>query len=413
MVALPLTLAKEHAIQELAREHGVSGIDAWNGPFHKLFGVIDPTARPCNAEISFCAATDIAGVTRTPAMPASLRHLPVPDMFGATPIKEYQGGKQEAPALDLIELPGGAVLRVSGAPVIVGANGTSVAQDVSSKFAPLLHFYDFEVSETLADARHVPGTAMVVMSDIGDGNYCHWLLDELPRVAVIRDRPDVRIIMAAIPKRWRRETLRLLGIGEDRIVEIGPNEAARADTLLVPSCTQDMQHVAHKGAHWVIDYLRDSLGLAVLARQPAPEADRRYATRLYVGRDDVPSRRLLNEAELMRVLEPAGFVSVTMGGRSVAEQIALFARAELIVALHGASLANIVFCAPGTRLVEIFTQNHSTPAYAIMAGALDMAYASLMAEPGSPTSDEKKHCRLDVPAFWQVAEPWLRQSVLP
>ena len=413
MAALPLTLPKEHAVQALAREYGLTDLNAWSGPFAELFEVLAADGRPRNAHISLHAATDIPGVTRTAAMPASVRLLPVPDAFGPTPIESYRGGRQEACPLDLIELPGGAVLRLAGAPVIVAADGVSVAADVSSYFAPLLHAYDFDFAETLADARHVAGAAMVLMSDIGDGNYCHWLLDELPRVALIRDRPDVRVIMAAIPAPWRRETLRLLGIGDDRVVELGPHEAARADTLLVPSCTRDMQHVAHKGAHWVTDYLRDCLGLAALARQPAPEPDLRYATRLYVGRDDTPSRRLLNEADLMRVLEPAGFVSVTMGGRSVAEQIALFARAEMIVALHGASLANIVFCAPGTRLVEIFTHNHSTPAYAIMAGAQDMPYASLTAEPGSPIDDGQKHCRLDVPEFWRVAEPWLRQSVLP
>ncbi len=369
MAVLPLTLAKEHAIQALARECGVTGINAWSGPFHRLFDVLAKQERPRNAEISLCVATDIAGVKRTARMPASLRTLPVPHIFGPTPIVKYSGGEAKASALDLIELPGGAVLRLAGAPVIVAADGVSVAADVSSHFAPLLHYYDFDFSETLADARHVAGTAMVLMSDIGDGNYCHWLLDELPRVALIRDRPEVRVIMAAIPVPWRRETLRLLGVGDDRIVELGPHEAARADTLLVPSCTQDMQHVAHKGAHWVIDYIRESLGLAALARQAAPEADARHVTRLYIGRDDAPSRRLLNEADLMRTLEPAGFVSVTMVGRSVMEQIALFARAEMIVALHGASLANIVFCAPGTRLVEIFTQDHSTAAYAIMAGA--------------------------------------------
>ena len=43
-----------------------------------------------------------------------------------------------------------------------------------------------------------------------------------------------------------------------------------------------------------------------------------------------------------------------MDGMSVSEQAQLFANAEAVVGVHGAALTNLVFAAPGTRVVEIF-----------------------------------------------------------
>ena len=413
MPVLSVDTPKERGIEALALALGVAGFDCWNGEFAALFDRTYASGKPRNPNFVFRKSDDIPGVVRHLRVPRGCHVLPTPDLIGRTRPEPYRGGQHETPPLDLLELPNGAVFRLAGAPIVVAADGRTVAEDLSSVYARLLHSYDADLCERLAHARHVRGTALVVMSDIGDGNYCHWMFDELPRLALVRNRPDVTILISAAAGPWRRETLRLLGVPDERVVEVGPHEAVRADALLVPSCTQNMQHPAHKGAGWAVEFIRSSIGVPAMARLPAPEPETRYATRLYVGRGDSPSRRLLNEADLLRVLEPAGFVSVTMGGRSVPEQVALFAHAKVVVALHGAALTNIVFCEPRTRLVEIFTPGRGTSAYGIVAGALGMPYAEILADPGSNADLGLQDCRLDVAEFWRVVEPWLRQSVFP
>ena len=53
------------------------------------------------------------------------------------------------------------------------------------------------------------------------------------------------------------------------------------------------------------------------------------------------------------VLAPLGFRPIVPGEMSVKEQIAVFSRAKVIVAPHGAALANLAFAPPGAALVEI------------------------------------------------------------
>lgn len=45
--------------------------------------------------------------------------------------------------------------------------------------------------------------------------------------------------------------------------------------------------------------------------------------------------------------------TVLLEGRSLSEQIAIFASARVVVAQHGAALANLVWCRPGTGVLEI------------------------------------------------------------
>ena len=70
-------------------------------------------------------------------------------------------------------------------------------------------------------------------------------------------------------------------------------------------------------------------------------------------------RSILNHADLVRALVSAGatVISVSLEGKSLAWQIALFQGARCIIAQHGAALANLVFCTPGTTLIEIMPRD--------------------------------------------------------
>jgi hypothetical protein len=66
-------------------------------------------------------------------------------------------------------------------------------------------------------------------------------------------------------------------------------------------------------------------------------------------------RSIPNAGELVAALSKLGAVaSVSLEGLPLIEQVRLFSSARLIVAQHGAALANLVFCRPGTRVLKIF-----------------------------------------------------------
>jgi capsular polysaccharide biosynthesis protein len=75
--------------------------------------------------------------------------------------------------------------------------------------------------------------------------------------------------------------------------------------------------------------------------------------RLFVGRRDARTRQLLNDDETFAQLEPLGFERFSPGHEPFTEQVRAFAGAELVVAVGGAALTNMVFMPPGGTIVMI------------------------------------------------------------
>jgi len=74
---------------------------------------------------------------------------------------------------------------------------------------------------------------------------------------------------------------------------------------------------------------------------------------IVVSRGSSTTRRWLNEDECMGVLNSLGFKLIDPSKMSLIEQINTFSRAEVIVGAHGAGLTNLMFSCPGTKVIEI------------------------------------------------------------
>jgi capsular polysaccharide biosynthesis protein len=85
--------------------------------------------------------------------------------------------------------------------------------------------------------------------------------------------------------------------------------------------------------------------------------------RIFLARIDAPRRRLSNHVEIEKLLAGYGFENVMFDGRPFVDQAAIFREAELIVAVHGATLSHLIFAKPGTRVIELLPKNHIQPCF--------------------------------------------------
>jgi len=197
----------------------------------------------------------------------------------------------------------------------------------------------------------VAGSMVVLATRGGSANYYHFLLDVLPRLAVLEEclpdlTPDAMYLPTAT--RYQREILALTGLdaGTPAIVETRKHRAVRAQTLLVPS----LPNPDELAPGWLVSWLRERLPAVDTADKPR---------RIYVTRGDRPNtRRLVTEPDLWPQLEAQGFTRIDPGAMSVRDQVDHFAAAEVIIGVHGAALTNLVFARPGVRVLELFA-----PAY--------------------------------------------------
>lgn len=120
--------------------------------------------------------------------------------------------------------------------------------------------------------------------------------------------------------------------------------------------------------------------LEMVRRLTSSVPDERGASRLYVTRGKAAgnARRLNNEADLMACLRKYGFEFFDPQEHSLADQIAKFSQAEIILSPHGAALTNLIWRqAKRLKVVELFNPRFRIDCYEQMSAVMGCDYWSV------------------------------------
>lgn len=202
--------------------------------------------------------------------------------------------------------------------------------------------------------------------------YAHWLVDILPRLMglPVIDRATTKILVSLPFPTWKEQSLSRAGVDLDMVKLIG-DEATTVDTLYLVGPIGSPAHCHPVSARW--------LRTAYLDPDPGAEPTRR----LYITRRRAGSRRLTNEAQLLDALEPLGFEAVDAELLSFDEQVEAYERAAVVVGPHGAGLANLVFCSPGTAVIELSAPDYPQFSYEWLSSHCGLRYRSIVGVPVS------------------------------
>jgi hypothetical protein len=241
------------------------------------------------------------------------------------------------------------------------------------------------------DLPPAPGPCLYVGNQ-GSFNYGHWLCEDLPRLAaldVLRARhPGGRITLLLPRQDWhnnrmRERSVRLwLGTARDVALRfIDPETAYRFAEL---HWVTPVRHAGLAKSPDALARLDAVLRNRVGRLRPAALAPRFAALlrggrrpRLFVDRNRLRQRELLNRDAILRLLRARGFATVDTERLEVADQVALFAGAEAVVGIKGAGLVNTVFCPAGTPVVHLAPETFQDPYYRDIAAARFQPYHAL------------------------------------
>ena len=148
----------------------------------------------------------------------------------------------------------------------------------------------------------------------------------------------------------------------------------RAEELLVPCYAGHLDWVPPSSMDFLREKLHNNKG------SEPPLAKGLSNKRIYVSRSSAKYRHIFNEDAVLNLLSQYGFVSVALETLSVAQQATLFSQAEAIVGAHGSGLANLVFCSPGTTVVEMFSPNYLRTDYWMISQYLQLHHYYLVGE---------------------------------
>ena len=209
--------------------------------------------------------------------------------------------------------------------------------------------------------KNLNGTVLSLLTGGGgNNNYWHWLLDVLPRFSLCSKFVNLNeidyFLLPSILKKFQEETLDCLNIpkhkriSSEKFRHIKAKELIMTDHPLVTSgnATKDNLNIHN----WIISWLRfNFLNLNTITEQ-------KIKNKIYIDRNNTtsnqkPQRLISNEDEIKKYLLKNNFIFVKLHETSFREQVNLFNNAECIVGLHGAGFVNVVFCKPGTKIIEL------------------------------------------------------------
>ena len=274
--------------------------------------------------------------------------------------------------------------RVFGSGIVLSGDGLSIARDVSVNFGKPFEEHWLLNYEKIRPPIPIPGSTAVVATTLSSG-YSHWLLEELPRLLALKGT-GFESVIAHSNSGFSREAFASSGVSA-HIIEPARYSHFTCEQLIVPSL------IGHPGFPTtetvrLLDEFTARLGRT---RDGCGE-------KLYISREGARRRRVLNDDELWRCLESRGFAKILTENLGWSDQIALFREAKVIVAPHGAGLANLVFCRPGTRVVELFGRTYVNGCYWRLSDVKGLDYRPVVTAGSGPLGFEISANRNDLVA---------------
>ena len=241
-----------------------------------------------------------------------------------------------------------------------------------------------------------------VLTGCGCHGFFHWMMDVLPRIALIREIAPTMDgwLVGAWAQPFVRESLTLAGIPSQTCVEVLPGGHYQADEIVVASCPS----VPGNPPLWAVEYLRT-------LEKNLPPAPANLPSRFLVSRRNSKVRTVENETELMARLKPLGYESMQLESLPLSTQIHLFRQAKSIIAPHGAGLSLLSFTRPGTRVLEIFGGDYVNVCFWALADLVKANYTYMISDDVSPAvANSNSGCmRLSSHRIGELAK-WAKQA---
>lgn len=232
-----------------------------------------------------------------------------------------------------------------------------------------------------AASRHIGGPALLLKRPYWR-NYGHFLVDAAALAALVARAgpppPGCRLVIGRHPQPQGRAVMLAA------LARIVPG----LETLEHP----DEEVWAFEALHYVTPvhvppaskHPEALIGLRAALLRDAPDPDR--PRRLFVTRGAEWSRRLVNEAELVRLAAARGYEVAHPPDLDLLAQARLFRAATHVVGVKGAALTNLLFCAPGASCLALSPGDFVDPFFLDLAAHAGVGYAELF---GPPTARDR------------------------
>ena len=199
----------------------------------------------------------------------------------------------------------------------------------------------------------------LVQGASGNNNYFHWMFDVLPRLIMLEkvyDLSKVNYFYTPQIKPWQLSTLSVFNISEEKLINSNYYRHIQSDKILA------VEHPWYNKGR-ILDQAKkipDWIMNEIASRFEEHGKKFECGDKIFIDRRESHYNhcQIVNDEEIKIYLKKKGFTIFKVGKLNFFEQIHLFQNAKVIIGAHGAAFANLIFCKPNTKVLDIIPENH-------------------------------------------------------
>lgn len=224
-------------------------------------------------------------------------------------------------------------------------------------------------------------------------NYGSWLFRVIPKLHTILNlqlKFD-RILIDARNK-GLQSYFDLMDVDRSKFIQHDRNKIYHMNHAIIPSLQNSNGYLDDETLKLYTN-LRNCHGLPCFG-------EKIFISRLNHVKKSHTTRVLQNEQELVKRLVKEGFKIVYPELLSIKAQIEVFSSAKLVVGPSGSAMFNVVFCHPGTKVIDIESEPHWIHAHLSLFSSLDLNFGIFVGKV-DPTDERPVHKRwtVNIPAL--------------
>jgi hypothetical protein len=206
-------------------------------------------------------------------------------------------------------------------------------------------------------------------------NFFHWMIEGMVPLCAIMPHlpPDTALLMPATLAALRHGPRAAWLPDYDALLAAWGFGDMRRSTVTAPVCrVEELYWPRDVNSHAMPAAGFQAARRLALAQRLGTAGPRR---RIHIRRTG--TRRLTNADAVEAALAQQGFTTHEMPALSPREQMSLFHEAAFVIAPHGADLANMLFCEPGTKVIEYSPDVQFRPFFSQISDKLGFCHGVL------------------------------------
>jgi hypothetical protein len=194
---------------------------------------------------------------------------------------------------------------------------------------------------TKKPSRVLKGLSVSLLSLGAINNYAHFLFDSISRLVLFESLPkEIDWFLLPGPQRpWKEKILAHLGISS-RVIWVNEREELNCEQLLFTTRVNYSRHCS-------------PFAIRAMRRLFLPDEKKVSPSRMiFASRKNAADRKHPYETIIHAAL-PSAVEVVEFENLSMEETIRICQQTKFFIGIHGAAFANLAFCPPGTRVLEL------------------------------------------------------------